>query len=79
MHDPLLNALALGWTMVGKTTRITITLGDSERNEMCALSEQYDVSLSWLTRQAVGEFLERYGRGEMQLPLKLPAQGKASL
>ena len=64
--------------MTKKSTRITISLPDAEHGELCMLSEQYDVSLSWLARQAVSEFLERYGSGDMQLPLKLPAQRKAT-
>lgn len=64
--------------MAKKSTRITISLEDKEHGELCALSEQYDVSLSWLARQAVSEFLDRYGQGEMQLPLNLPARKKVA-
>ncbi len=38
---------------------------------MSALAEELDVSLSWLIRRAMADFLERYGKGELQLPLNL--------
>ncbi|WP_417519891.1 ribbon-helix-helix protein, CopG family [Minwuia sp.] len=59
--------------MVGikKAQRITVSLHASEHASLCALAERYDVSLSWLTRQAITEFLERYENGEFQLPLQL--------
>ena len=39
-----------------KSTRITVSLADEEYVELAA---KYDVSLSWLTRQAVVELLKR--------------------
>lgn len=57
-----------------KSTRITVSLADGEYAELTALAEKYDVSLSWLTRQAVVEFLKMQGRGGSQLPLELPIQ-----
>lgn len=57
-----------------KSTRITVSLADGEHAELTALAEKYDVSLSWLTRQAVVEFLKMQGRGDSQLPLELPIQ-----
>ena len=43
---------------------------------MAALAERHDVSLSWLTRRAVVEFLERYERADAQLPLDLSINGQ---
>jgi len=56
-----------------KNTRITVNLRDDEHAELMALAEQHDVSFSRITRQAIVEFLERYGKGESQFSLKFPA------
>tara|TARA_R110002072_G_scaffold251266_2_gene410118 strand:- start:7659 stop:7868 length:210 start_codon:yes stop_codon:yes gene_type:complete len=59
-----------------KATRITVSLPDDEHSALAALAELHDVSLSWLTRKAVVEFLERYEREDEQLPLDLPFNGQ---
>ena len=41
-------------------TRITVSLREKEHSALAALAQQHDVSLSWLTRNAVAEFLRRY-------------------
>lgn len=51
--------------------RITINLSASEQRELQALAERARVSVAWLGRQAVTEFLERHKNGELQLPLGL--------
>lgn len=57
-------------------TRITVSLPDKEHAALAALAQKYDVSLSWLTRKAVIEFLQRYGKDSAQLALDLPIQNK---
>lgn len=52
--------------------RITVSLPEREHAELAALARKYDVSLSWLMRKAVTEFLARCGKEETQLALKLP-------
>lgn len=59
-----------------KSTRITVSLADQEHAELTALAERYDVSLSWLTRQAIVEFLEMRSKGSDQLPFELHLQTK---
>ena len=54
-----------------KLNRISVGLSDREHAELLALSEKHRVSLAWLGRQAIGEFLERYRNRELQLPLTL--------
>jgi hypothetical protein len=54
--------------------RVTINLADNEYNELTALSRKNRVSLAWLGRQAIIEFLDRYANEERQLPLNLPGQ-----
>tara|TARA_B100000965_G_scaffold389201_1_gene394603 strand:+ start:816 stop:1025 length:210 start_codon:yes stop_codon:yes gene_type:complete len=59
-----------------KPTRITVSLPDDEHAALAAMAERHDVSLSWLTRKAVIEFLERYERAGAQLPLDLSYNGQ---
>ena len=51
--------------------RITVSLPQQDHLALSALAERCDVSLSWLTRQAIVEFLANHGRDELQLPLNL--------
>lgn len=51
--------------------RVTVNLADWEYRELSAFSDKHRVSLAWLGRQAIIEFLERYEKDELQLPLKL--------
>ena len=57
--------------MVAKP-RISISLPEREYGELRALADKHHISLSWLGRQAVAEFLERYQDRELQLPLTFP-------
>lgn len=58
-------------------TRITVSLPDKEHAALAELARRYDVSLSWLTRKAVTEFLSQYGKGGAQLMLDLPHHSEA--
>ena len=55
--------------------RVTVNLEDREYQELSALSRKNRVSLAWLGRQAIIEFLDRYANEERQLPLNLPERG----
>lgn len=57
-------------------TRITVSLPDKEHAALAALAQEYDVSLSWLTRKAVVEFLRRYENARTQPALDLPLDKK---
>ena len=59
-----------------KSTRITVSLADEEHAGLATLAEKYDVSLSWLTRKAVLDFLQQYGKGRVQLSLDLPSESR---
>lgn len=50
--------------------RIASNLTDAEFSELAAMADRYDVSLSWLGRKAVLEFLDRYRSEQLQLPLR---------
>lgn len=56
--------------------RITVTLSSQDHLALSAMAERCDVSLSWLTRQAISEFLSNHAKEDLQLPLNL--QKKAS-
>ena len=58
--------------MVAKS-RISVSLPEREYIELLALAEKHHISLAWLGRQAVIEFLERYQDRELQLPLTMPS------
>lgn len=49
--------------------RVPANLTDGEFNELAAMAERYDVSLAWLTRKAILEFIDRYRLEQLQLPL----------
>lgn len=51
--------------------RVTVNLEDREYLELSALSDKHRVSLAWLGREAIIEFLERTDKEEVQLPLNL--------
>lgn len=51
--------------------RVAINLPDGEYKEMAALAEEHNVSLAWLGRQAILEFMARYRQDSLQLPLPL--------
>ena len=51
--------------------RVSVNLADNEYHELLALAEKHQVSMAWLGRQAIQEFLSRYRQEELQLPLTL--------
>ena len=53
--------------------RISVSLSTQEHQELSALAEKHRISLAWLGRQAVTEFLERYRNRDLQLPLFVPS------
>ena len=56
--------------------RITVNLEDREYRELSALSDKHRVSLAWLGREAIIEYLERCETEELQLPLNLSSEGR---
>lgn len=59
-----------------KSTRITVSMPSHEYSELVELSKKYDLSLSWLIRQAVADFISLQKGKENRLPLELPIQKK---
>jgi hypothetical protein len=54
--------------------RIAVSLTDSEFVELASMADRYDVSLSWLGRQSILEFITRYRVEQLQLPLRREAR-----
>jgi hypothetical protein len=49
--------------------RISINLPDTEYAELAALADKHNISMAWIGRKAILEFLERYREHPLQLPL----------
>lgn len=54
-----------------KPPRLSVTLTPAEHTELLALKDAHRVSLAWLGRQAIVEFIEKYRDERAQLPLRL--------
>ena len=59
--------------------RVSVSVSEREYQEWLALAEKHEVSMAWLGRKAMQDFLSRSRREQLQLPLSLPRQQKASL
>ena len=49
--------------------RISINLPDNEYAELSALAEKHNISMAWIGRKALLDFLERHRENPLQLPL----------
>lgn len=57
--------------------RATISLDSDDYAALGKLARRMDVSASWLTRQAIRDFLDKYGEhGEPELALRLADKHK---
>lgn len=63
-----------GMTQKKKIARITVSLTQEEYLELEAVANANDVSLSWVTRRAINEYLEKHGQG-VELGLPFEAKG----
>ena len=54
-------------------TRFSVALDDHVYAELATMAEKHRVSMAWLVRYAVGEFLRRHREEDRQLPLLLTA------
>lgn len=57
--------------------RVSVNLSADEYQELSWLAEKYRVSMAWLSRRAIGDFLERCQQETLQLPLSLGPEGRA--
>lgn len=54
-------------------TRFSVALDEGEYADLLDLADKHRISMAWIVRQAVADFLERCRHEELQLPLRLPA------
>lgn len=52
-------------------SRLSVGLTDAELGELIALKDRHSVSMAWLGRRAIVEFIAKYQGEHTQLPLKL--------
>jgi hypothetical protein len=52
-------------------TRVTVSVDERDYEQLSTLAEEYRVSLAWLVRYAVGDFLDRYRQHPLELSLEL--------
>ena len=57
-------------------TRVTVSIDERDYEQLVALAEEHRVSLAWLVRYAVADFLDRYRREQLELPLELTGPGR---
>lgn len=58
-------------SIVAAKHRVSVNLAEEEYRELSAMSDKHRVSMAWLSRQAIIEFLELHRTEELQLPLGL--------
>ena len=67
-------------SMAGKGKRLvraTVSLDQLDYGALAKLAEEMEVSTSWLIRQAIRNFLDRYGEhGQPELALNLAGKNK---
>ena len=61
-------------TTVATKHRVSVNLAEEEYRELSVMANKYLVSMAWLGRQAIRDFLERYRVEELQLPLVLTSE-----
>jgi predicted transcriptional regulator len=54
--------------------RIAINLEDDEFADLADMADKHDVSLAWIGRQAVLQFISRYRNQQLPLPLRFNVQ-----
>jgi len=60
-----------------RLVRATISLDKDDYTTLGKLAERMEVSASWLTRQAIRDFLDKYGEhGQPELALRLADKHK---
>lgn len=59
-----------------KTSRVTVSFKESDHELLNRIAEANDVSLSWVVRQAVAEYLDWNKVDEPGLPLPRPQKDR---
>ena len=56
--------------------RVSVNLSEEEYRELAGMADRYRVSMAWLSRQAITEYLERYQVEYLRLTVRLSAVEK---
>jgi predicted transcriptional regulator len=62
-----------------KAARISVSLDDQDYRELSLIAQKSDVSVAWVIRRAISEFLVQQrgaGAGQLPLDLKPPTAGR---
>lgn len=59
-----------------RSVRLSVTLDEQDHNAVTEIAAATDLSIAWVVRRAVSEFIERHGKEE-GLPLRNP-DGRAA-
>ena len=54
-------------------TRFSVALDEQDYTELLEMANKHQISMAWIVRQAVTDFLGRYRSETAQLPLQLPS------
>ena len=54
-------------------TRFSVALDEQDYAELLEMANKHQISMAWIVRQAVTDFLDRYRSETAQLPLHLPS------
>jgi len=57
--------------------RVSVNLTKQEYQDLAGLAEKYRVSMAWLSRQAISDYVERHRNEALQLPLPMVREGRA--
>ena len=57
-----------------KSTRLSVSLEDRDHNTLAEIAAENDVSISWVVRKAIRQFVEEYRGGHPEV--KSPKRGE---
>ena len=66
--EMLINIYSTGFQRVASKYRVSVNLGEQEFEDLAEMSEKYRVSLAWLGRQAIADFIEKHKKEKLELP-----------
>ena len=57
---------------VQKSSRVTVSLTEKDHQRLTQIAAHLDISISWVIRQSISEYLDRNRPEEPELPLTKP-------
>lgn len=77
LHDDSASTVGAVMAARRRLIRATISLDKDDYTALGKLADRMEVSASWLTRQAIRDFLDKYGEhGQPELALRLADKRK---